>query len=207
VAGAVTLYQTGSTGLPITTTGTFNNTSTGTFFAEGDIRAVVNNEGAFVVGVNGSSAAVATLYDGFSSQNSSVASLDFDTFSSAEGGYDQIVFAGDASGTFEGNITVNFSDSYHANLGDTFYLINPGSSLENDYLFGSYTISWNGETVNTNVGYDILVGGVTFEFATLLDGEAHGDSYVLTVVGVPEPGVAMLVLFGAGGLLLRRSRR
>jgi hypothetical protein len=203
VGGAVTLY--GSNGL-LTGSGTFTNNSGGTYFAEGDVRAQIANSGRFAVGVDGDSAAVATLYDSYSTQDSSLASLDFDAFSSAEGGYDQIVFAGNASGEFLGNITVNFGEGSQVGLGDTFYLINPGGSLENDYLFSSFTVSWNGESVTSGVAMDILVGGVTFSFSTVPADEEFGDSYVLTIVGVPEPGVAMLVLFGLGGLLVRRSR-
>lgn len=204
VSGAVTLY--GSNG-PTGSYGTFTNNSGGTFFAEGDVRAEVVNNGRLAVGVDGNSAAVATLFNSYSTQDSTFASLDFDAFSSVAGDYDQIVFADGASGEFQGNISVSLAAGYQVNLGDTLYLINPGGSLENDYLFSSFTVSWNGESVTTSVGTDILLGGVTFSFLTVPDGEEFEDSYVLTVVGVPEPGVAMLVLVGAGGLLLMRRKR
>lgn len=199
VKGAITLSGTG------VAVGTFINNPDGIFYAEGEIRGNVSNAGDFVVGLDSSQAATATLFNGYSTSLSGEANIELDAFSNSD--YDQIVFSGEGSGTFEGNIRVTLSDSYSAAEGDTFSLINPGTNLENFYNFDSYQITYRGQTVLSYDGTPMEVAGVRFSFLVIEPFLPDANSFILTVTAIPEPAAGLLMLLGAGALMLRRTSR
>lgn len=198
VQGAISLSGTGSA------VGTFHNNPDGAFFAEGDIRGNVSNAGSFVVGIDNTQAATATLFNAYATPSSADATVDFDAFSVSN--YDQILFSGDAAGSFEGNVGVTLSDTYAAAVGDTFYLIQPGTGLDNVYQFDSYQITYQGQTVLSLDGTPMEVAGVRFSFLVIEPFLPDANSFILTVTAVPEPGTILLVFLGGCGLFLRRRR-
>ena len=156
-------------------TGSFSNQNT--WVTEGLNNANVTDNGVLVIGLDSHTAATATFTGAYSQDNVNIfqnTTIVMDVFSASS--YDQMLFAGSGHGTFDWNLTVNFSNSYQAQVGDLFTFIGgaAGNTYDNIFLDGVFT---------TGLG-----DGVTYD--TFIN---PNGSFNLEITGVPEPGVVGLL--------------
>jgi autotransporter-associated beta strand protein len=120
---------------------------------------------------------------------------------------DNINITGDLSLNGNSNFVVTFDSGYTPTMGDTWHLLDWAGSLTlNGFSTGTNLRTGNNADANEgNLDLPDIGPLGQWSVSQLADGSG-GGALVISIVNVPEPGRAMLLMVGLGSLVLRRRR-